>query len=56
MIVITYVELLCRKGYGSLPGDISRPRKGQVMYMLRKIKDREDPEAPFQVPVQWSKL
>lgn len=34
-----------------LPGDIFQPRTRQVMYMLRKIEDREDREAPFQVPV-----
>lgn len=34
-----------------LPGDISRPRKEQVMYMSKRIEGQEDPEAPFQVPV-----
>ena len=36
---------------GCLPGDISQPRKGQAVYMLKKTEDQEDPEAPFQAPV-----
>lgn len=34
-----------------LPGDIFQPRTRQVMCMLRKIEDQEDPKAPFQGPI-----
>lgn len=43
-----YVEV-ARDSY--LPGNISQPRKEQAAYMSKRIKDPEDPEAPFRVPV-----